>query len=47
MSNTEWGTDYWGIIESEPTKEHALRVAEHGNANVYSRALTGEWQKEG
>lgn len=44
MSRGEWGTDFWGGIESEPTEEHARKVAINGGANLYQRSASGEWE---
>lgn len=40
----EWGTDYWGPIESEPTEGHARKVAKDGGANIYRRSTVGDWE---
>lgn len=46
MPATEWGTDYWGEVMSEPSEEHARSVAKAGGANVYSRDSLGAGLKE-
>jgi hypothetical protein len=42
---TEWGTDYWGEVMSEPDEDHARKVAKAGRSNVYSRSPMGAWRK--
>lgn len=42
---SEWGTDYWGDILSEPDEEHARAVARKGKANLYSRPPMGQWER--
>ena|GEM_PF-4515329 len=47
MAGTEWGTDFWGDIRSEPTEEQARRVSEpYDGVKLYSRAPMGQWQEE-
>lgn len=43
VGTTEWGTDYWGDIESEPSEEHAKAVAVKGT-KLYSRPPMGQWK---
>lgn len=43
---TEWGTDYWGEILSEPSEDHARNLAKWGVANVYLRSPMGQWVKD-
>lgn len=43
MTITEWGTDYWGDILSEPSEGHAREVASSTGATVYVRSSGGEW----
>lgn len=42
----EWGTDYWGLIEREPSEEHARNLAKFPNTSVYTRRPPTEWVKE-
>lgn len=46
IPSTEWATDYWGVIETEPSEEHARKVADAGNVSLYRRAPMGAWIKE-
>lgn len=43
---TEWGTNHWGEILSEPTEGHARGVARTTGAKVYSRSPMGEWVED-
>lgn len=44
--DSEWGTDHWGEVMSEPTQEHARKVATASHAKVYYRVPGGLWVKE-
>jgi len=46
IPGTEWGTDHWGEVLSEPTEGHARGVARITGASVYSRSPMGQWIKE-
>ena len=43
---TEWGTDYWGDILSEPSEEQARQLAKAAGSNVYSRQPHCEWVQD-
>lgn len=40
---TEWGTDYWGEILSEPNEAHARTVAAGTSSKLYTRPAAGKW----
>jgi hypothetical protein len=40
---SEWGTDHWGEILSEPSEEHARKVASTGGDTLYRRDESGQW----
>lgn len=46
LGATEWGTDYWGEVMSEPNEDHARNVAAAGDAEIYYRSPMGQWTKE-
>lgn len=42
---TEWGTDYWGEILSEPTEDMARSLAEeYHTTKLYRRVEGGDWK---
>lgn len=40
---TEWGTDCWGEILSEPNEAHARTVAAGTSSKLYTRPAAGKW----
>lgn len=43
FGDTEWGTDTWGEILSEPNEAHARSVAGGTGARLYTRPAMGKW----
>lgn len=43
---TEWGTDCWGEILSEPSEAHARTVAAGTGSRLYSRSPMGAWVEQ-
>lgn len=43
IPSTEWGTDHWGEVLSEPDEAHARKVARDTGATLYSRPPAGAW----
>lgn len=45
VPGTEWGTDHWGDIMSEPTEGHARGVCRITGAKLYRRSPMGQWEE--
>lgn len=41
---TEWGTDAWGKVMSEPSEEHARKVVHTFRGKLFKRAPMGQWE---
>lgn len=44
VTGAEWGTDYWGTIETEPSEQLARSLANLTGATVYQRTPGGDWE---